>query len=88
MDRFKFINDSLGHEVGDELLKSVSNRFSAKLRSRDILARIGGDEFIVVIEGEKSLRNLDKICQQILSLFEQPFQTKFGVGVRILYLRV
>jgi len=78
MDRFKFINDSLGHEVGDELLKSVSNRFSAKLRSRDILARIGGDEFIVVIEGEKSLRNLDKICQQILSLFEQPFQTKFG----------
>jgi diguanylate cyclase (GGDEF)-like protein/PAS domain S-box-containing protein len=78
LDRFKFINDSLGHEVGDELLKSVSNRFSEKLRSRDILARIGGDEFIVVIEGEKSLRNLDKICEQILSLFKDPFQTKFG----------
>jgi diguanylate cyclase (GGDEF)-like protein/PAS domain S-box-containing protein len=78
LDRFKFINDSLGHEVGDELLKSVANRFSAKLRSRDILARIGGDEFIVVIEGEKSLRNLNKICEQILSLFEKPFKTKFG----------
>tara|TARA_R110001592_G_scaffold33634_9_gene116426 strand:+ start:1479 stop:3530 length:2052 start_codon:yes stop_codon:yes gene_type:complete len=78
LDRFKFINDSLGHEVGDELLKSVANRLSAKLRDNDIIARSGGDEFIVVVEGEKSLRNLDKICKQILSLFEKPFKTKFG----------
>jgi diguanylate cyclase (GGDEF)-like protein/PAS domain S-box-containing protein len=78
LDRFKFINDSLGHEVGDELLKSVTNRLSAKLRNNDILARIGGDEFIVVIEGERSLRNLNSICDQILSLFEKPFKTKFG----------
>lgn len=78
LDRFKFINDSLGHEVGDELLKSVADRFSDKLRDNDILARSGGDEFIVVIKGEKSLRNLNKICKQILSLFEKPFKTLYG----------
>ena len=78
LDRFKFINDSLGHEVGDELLKSVANRFNDKLRDNDIIARSGVDEFIIVIEGKKSLKNLDKICMQILSLFETPFNTKFG----------
>lgn len=78
IDRFKFINDSLGHEVGDELLKSVANRFNAKLRETDILSRSGGDEFIVVIDGIKSLRYLDKICEQILALFEKPYQTKYG----------
>lgn len=78
LDRFKMINDSLGHDVGDELLKSVSSRFDAKLRDGDFIARTGGDEFIVVIEGEKSLSNMGKICEQILSLFEKPFQTKYG----------
>jgi diguanylate cyclase (GGDEF)-like protein/PAS domain S-box-containing protein len=78
LDRFKLINDSLSHEVGDELLKSVANRFNEKLRDNDLIARSGGDEFIVVLEGEKALKNLDKICLQILSLFDEPFQTKFG----------
>jgi diguanylate cyclase (GGDEF)-like protein len=72
------INDSLGHDVGDELLKSVANRLETKLRDSDIIARTGGDEFIVVIEGEKALKNLDKICLQILSLFEQSFHTQYG----------
>ena len=78
LDRFKMINDSLGHDVGDELLKSVANRLETKLRDNDIIARTGGDEFIVVIEGEKALKNLDKICLQILSLFEQSFHTQYG----------
>mgnify|MGYP000563128394 CR=1 FL=1 len=78
LDRFKFINDSMGHEVGDELLKHVARRLLSKLRDNDLLARIGGDEFIVVVEGKKAVRNIDKICTQIMSLFEQPFETKFG----------
>lgn len=78
LDRFKVINDSLGYEVGDELLRSVATRFNTKLRDNDIIARSGGDEFTVVIEGEKALRNINKICQQIQLLFEKPFQTKFG----------
>ncbi|MGL1956499.1 MAG: EAL domain-containing protein [Colwellia sp.] len=78
LDRFKLINDAIGHEVGDEILKCVADRLAGKLRDNDIIARSGGDEFIVVIEGEKALRNIDKICSQILSLVEQPFQTKYG----------
>jgi len=78
LDRFKMVNDSLGHNVGDELLKSIASRIEAKLRDNDIIARTGGDEFIIVIEGEKAIRNLNKICLQILALFEKPFQTPYG----------
>jgi diguanylate cyclase (GGDEF)-like protein/PAS domain S-box-containing protein len=78
LDRFKLINDSLGHQVGDELLKSVSYRLLNKLRENDIIARSGGDEFIIIIEGEKALKNVDKICLQILALFTDPFETKYG----------
>lgn len=78
LDRFKIFNDSLGHEAGDELLKSVAARFDAKLRDNDIIARSGGDEFTVVIEGQKPLQNIDKICKQILALFDKPFETKYG----------
>ncbi len=78
IDRFKVINDSLGHQVGDELLKSVANRLKNKLRENDIIARSGGDEFIIIIEGTKALQNLDKICLQILALFENPFINQYG----------
>ena len=78
LDRFKLINDSLGHQVGDELLKSVANRLQNKLRENDIIARSGGDEFIIIIEGAKALKNIDNICLQILALFSEPFTTKYG----------
>ncbi len=78
LDRFKFINDALGHEVGDELLIAIAHRLEKQIRENDIVARSGGDEFIIVIESEKSVQYLDKVCQQILAIFEQPFKTKFG----------
>lgn len=86
LDRFKLINDSLSHDVGDALLKSVASRLEAALRENDIVARSGGDEFIVVIEGEKALQNIDNICRQILTLFDKPFHTphgEFNIGISI-----
>ena len=78
LDRFKLINDAFGHQVGDELLKSIAIRIQSKLRENDIISRSGGDEFIIVIEGEKAIINLDKVCLQLLELFTKPFETKFG----------
>ena len=51
LDGFKFVNDTLGHEAGDVLLQQVSQRLSACVRRGDLLARMGGDEFMVVVNG-------------------------------------
>ena len=78
LDRFKFINDSLGHHIGDEVLKLVAERIKAKLRTSDTVARVGGDEFIIIIEGEESLNHIENIAKQILALFDQPFSLNVG----------
>ena len=67
MDRFKQINDSLGHSAGDHLLITLAKRFSSTIRSVDTVARLGGDEFVVVIEGIEDKRVLLDILKKLLS---------------------
>ena len=86
LDRFKNVNDNLGHHVGDDLLKQVSERLLEVCRSSDTLARIGGDEFTLVIEGLDETSELAVIAEKILQSFEQPFQLgnyKLEVSVSI-----
>ena len=65
LDRFKNINDSLGHETGDRFLKSVANRLSGSVRRGDTVARLGGDEFVVIIERTRDIRAVAAVAEKI-----------------------
>ena len=73
LDRFKNVNDNLGHHVGDDLLIQVSERLLAVCRTSDTLARLGGDEFTLVVEGLEENSELAVIAEKILQAFEDPF---------------
>ena len=73
LDNFKVINDSLGHEVGDQLLFAVSQRLERCLRSTDIVARMGGDEFTVLLEGVSSAGGAEATAERIISELWAPF---------------
>jgi diguanylate cyclase (GGDEF)-like protein/PAS domain S-box-containing protein len=72
LDRFKIVNDSLGHDAGDELLKHVADRFRAALRSCDVLARLGGDEFVVLLEELREPAQAAQVARKLLSAAIQP----------------
>lgn len=76
LDNFKSINDSLGHNVGDDFLKAVANRLSQSVRQSDIVARHGGDEFIVGIVDVDDIQDVSQIVTTILSNITQPFVAK------------
>jgi len=73
LDRFKNINDTFGHETGEALLREISARFRHCLRELDILARVGGDEFIVLIDDYDDPLQLGEIAQKLLSVARKPF---------------
>ncbi len=73
LDRFKNINDSMGHEAGDLLLKAVAERLSVCIREGDTVARLGGDEFTVVLTEIDHVQDAAKVAQKILQSFEQSF---------------
>ena len=74
LDRFKNVNDTLGHRIGDELLKSVTAALSTALRETDLLARLGGDEFMVIVEDFDEPPVLGRIAQKLLDAIAQPFR--------------
>ena len=73
LDRFKNINDSMGHAKGDLLLQRVADRMKGAMRAEDTIARLGGDEFVLVIEALKEPEDAIVVIEHILSLFKQPY---------------
>lgn len=73
LDRFKNINDTLGHSSGDELLKKVSNALKKTKLENEIIARFGGDEFVILIPSFDSIDGLNRVIMDILNIFEFPF---------------
>ena len=74
LDRFKAVNDSLGHLAGDELLQQVGERITAQLRNVDMVARLGGDEFIVLLEDIASPNDAARIAEELISHLNIPFK--------------
>ena len=72
LDRFKNINDSLGHHVGDMLLQLISTRLKDLLRDSDTIARLGGDEFVILLEGVEDLAYPSVVAERILASIRQP----------------
>ncbi|MGH8728899.1 MAG: PAS domain S-box protein, partial [Burkholderiales bacterium] len=79
LDRFKTINDSLGHHFGDQLLKQVAERLLHCVRERDTVARPGGDEFVIAIYDLKNSQDAGHIAQKILNSLSQPFTIENNV---------
>lgn len=73
LDRFKLVNDTLGHQLGDILLKAVVARLGQAVRPGDVLARLGGDEFAILLEDIKGPLELEMAAANLLSAFEDPF---------------
>jgi diguanylate cyclase len=90
LDKFKHINDTLGHEVGDELLRQVAARLLASVRVSDVVARLGGDEFVVLLEGAGAAANAARVARKIEQAHNRPFDinnhrvhtsTSIGIGI-------
>jgi diguanylate cyclase (GGDEF)-like protein len=74
LDRYKVINDSVGHQLGDEQLQQVGNRIRACLKVEDVVARLGGDEFCVLLEGVNDAARACRIAERIISDLNAPFR--------------
>ncbi|MDP3673296.1 MAG: diguanylate cyclase [Telluria sp.] len=90
LDQFKSVNDTLGHEGGDELLRQVAARLKAAVRVSDVVARLGGDEFVVLLEGKDAPANAASVARKIKEAHENAFEiggkrivtsTSIGIGL-------
>jgi len=73
LDKFKSVNDALGHSVGDKLLQAIGERLSGIIRSSDTVARLGGDEFLLLLPEIVNLDDAEKIAKKIVDAFNEPF---------------
>jgi len=82
LDRFKQVNDLLGHDAGDTLLAQAANRIKGCVRDADTVARLGGDEFTVILTALDSPARVEHVCQKILETLESPFH----IGKEVAYM--
>ena len=73
LDRFKQVNDTLGHAMGDLLLQRVAQRLLECVRASDTVARLGGDEFVLLVESGHAVEHATAVAEKILAAFNQPF---------------
>jgi diguanylate cyclase (GGDEF)-like protein len=78
LDRFKQVNDTRGHEAGDDVLKAVAERLGSCVRMTDTVARLGGDEFTVILEGLAAPEEAATIASKIISALQAPIETRAG----------
>ncbi len=78
IDRFKAINDSLGHKTGDEVLKEFAARLMRSVRASDLVARLAGDEFVIIFEGVNGAAEVRQIGAKIVDAIRQPFELASG----------
>jgi len=90
LDRFKNVNDTFGHSVGDELLRAAGERLTGLVRKSDTVVRMGGDEFMVLLPQIAKIEDATKVAQKILEAFRKPFvldghqiQTTTSIGIAI-----
>lgn len=74
LDNFKIVNDSLGHALGDQVLRVVADRVRSCLRREDIAARLGGDEFTILIEGVKRIDQVTPVADRLIALLREPIR--------------
>ena len=82
LDNFKNINDSLGHAIGDSVLKLAADRLTALLRDEDTVARLGGDEFTIITERLRGPTDADQVARKLMHAFSRPFEVE-GQKLRI-----
>jgi diguanylate cyclase (GGDEF)-like protein/PAS domain S-box-containing protein len=83
LDRFKEVNDTLGHHIGDELLIELAVRLQQVMRSSDTIARLGGDEFAVLLPHVESIEQAIDLAKRILAVFQQQFVLKDGIALDV-----
>jgi len=90
LDRFKIINDTLGHRIGDLLLQETAQRLRASLRSTDVMARLGGDEFAVIARYVNTRAALDHLAHSLIKTIREPFElggyrvrTTISIGIAV-----
>ena len=83
LDNFKIINDSLGHGIGDDLLRSVATRLGGVVRGTDALGRLGGDEFVVIADGLSLSAGPELIAERLLEALKEPFELEGADEARV-----